>query len=123
MDSKLEVILSFGSIILKSINENDIESLRIWKNKNRQYFFYKKLLTTQEQKLWYLSYLDRKNDYIFMVLYNDVKIGCMGFREINGFVDIYNVILGINEFGKKGLMSKALNILCNYILDNLPKRL
>ncbi len=118
MDSKLEVILSFDNIVLRSIDENDIDNLRMWKNANREAFFYNKIITRDDQKKWYDEYICRKKDYIFMVLYKDVKIGCIGFREINGIIDIYNVILGKNEFGRKGLMSKALATICSYIFNN-----
>ena len=121
MDSKLEVILSSGNITLKSINENDIDCLRMWKNSNREAFFYKNIITKSDQEKWYDKYISREDDYIFIVLYNKVKIGCIGYREINGYIDIYNVILEKDEFSRKGLMSRALKMFCSYLFDNIKK--
>ena len=117
--SKIHIDSMENDIVLASINKDDLEPLRKWKNANRGAFFHKEIITESGQKKWYDKYTSAENDYIFMVLYNSVKIGCLGYREMNGLIDIYNVILGKNEFGKKGLMGSALRILCSYLYDNI----
>ncbi len=72
----------------------------------------------QESPLLNLTILP-EDDYIFMVTLNGIKIGCMGYRKNNGLIDIYNVMLGKNEFARKGLMGRALRMLCSYLYDNI----
>ena len=91
----------------------------IFDKKNRRYFFHKEIIKKSGQKRWYDKYFQLKNDYIFMVLYKGLRIGCIGYREICSIIDIYNVILGRMEYGKKGLMGKALLLLCSYLMDNI----
>ena len=110
-------------IALESAGHEDIGLLRDWKNANRIYFFYNKLITRRQQEDWFRDYMQRQDDYIFMVVHNGKKIGCMGFRTTEGRIDIYNVILGQEEFGKKGLMSIALKLMCSYLIDSFDKEI
>jgi len=101
-------------VTLRSINETHIERLRKWKNKHRKAFFFRETISRQMQHEWFQEYLDRADDYMFVVQFKGMTIGCMGFRYIDGEVDIYNVMLGIAAMGKRGIMGQALHILCNY---------
>jgi ribosomal protein S18 acetylase RimI-like enzyme len=95
----------------------DIELLRKWKNKNRKYFFYKQIITKKQQLKWFKDYSDRIDDYIFIVMYGDLRVGCIGFRLIDDVIDIYNVILGDIHFKSKGIMSQALNLMYGFMPD------
>lgn len=103
---------------IRSITQNDAEDLRVWKNNNRNSFFYKQEILPEEQAKWYHNYLLREDDYIFIVevLNNDTweKIGCLGFRVVEGTIDLYNVIRGrITE--ARSSMREAMHILLAYI--------
>lgn len=120
---KIKIKSSEGDIILNTIEKNDIELLRKWKNNNRKYFFYNKIIKAQQQVEWYHSYLNNTDDYIFLVEYAGSKIGCIGFRLMDDVIDIYNVILGNKEFGERGIMGRALKLMCSYIMDNYNKEI
>lgn len=119
--SKIEITSIERDITLETISREDIELLREWKNKNKKSFFYNKVITPGQQKEWYEDYLKRTDDYMFIIRFRSNMIGCMGFRVSGGLIDIYNVILGKKEFGGKGLMSRALRLLCSYIIDNFKE--
>lgn len=106
-----------NKITLQTIGKEDIELLRKWKNENKDYFFYNKEISPSEQLEWFDSYLERKEDYIFIIDYKGIKIGCIGFRVIDTQIDIYNVILGDKMFSRQGLMSLALKLMCSYVID------
>ncbi len=106
---------NFANVILKTAEEKDCENLRQWKNAHRSLFFFQDIISSDQQQKWFQEYLERQNDYMFMVVYKFIPIGCMGFRLINGEADIYNVILGRPAMGGKGLMSHALRLMCSYI--------
>ena len=41
---------------LRSIDDNDIEDLRNWKNKNKDSFFLNKEITEEQQQKWFASF-------------------------------------------------------------------
>lgn len=105
-------------VSLRTITESDLENLRIWKNQNRKSFFYQEVISPADQRKWFEGYLERLNDYLFVILSGDPVIGCLGFRYVDEHIDIYNVIRGVSSVNSKGFMSKALRIMCSYVLEN-----
>lgn len=98
--------------MLKSINQNDIELLRQWKNENRNSFFHKEYITEEQQKQWFTSFSQRKNDYMFLVYSDGKPIGCMGIRLLDHVWDVYNVIRGIGS--GNGIMSRAMKYMLSH---------
>lgn len=105
-------------LILETAGVDDIEKLRLWKNENRQYFFNKYIISESDQAKWFNDFLMIEDDYIFIIKYGGVGIGCIGFRMLNGVIDVYNVIIGDKQYLSKGIMSFALVLMCSFILDN-----
>lgn len=101
-------------VILQSIRQVDLEDLRQWKNSNRECFFFKDVITREGQERWYKAYLERADDFMFVILAENKPVGCIGFRRIENRIDVYNVILGIPEMGKKGYMGHALSMMCAF---------
>lgn len=115
---KLTLYTEFGDLSLRSIEKKDQENLRNWKNQNRQFFFFKDLISLVDQMKWFSEYLKRLDDYIFVVSIHMQDIGCLGFRLSNGDeIDIYNVILGLPSMGKKGFMSQSIRMMCSFVLQ------
>jgi RimJ/RimL family protein N-acetyltransferase len=108
----------FDDVTLRTITETDCDNLRQWKNDNRRAFFSQDIISPQMQMKWFQSYLERENDFMFMVMFNSEPIGCMGFHMLEGQADIYNVILGRLDMAGKGIMSKGLLIMCSYIYSD-----
>lgn len=112
------------NIRLRSIEERDIEELRLWKNRNASSFFYQKEISHEEQEIWFYQYLLRPNDYIFMAeIQGDgewYKFGCMGYRESGDEIDLYNIIRG-NETKMRSSMKTAMSILLNHLLEVYTK--
>ena len=101
-------------ISLRLIEYKDIETLRVWRNENKEAFFYNELINKEEQIEWFKDYLKRDNR-IYMVSYQDINIGCMGYRLFEESIEIYNVILGDKRYKRQGLMSEALQVLLKII--------
>jgi RimJ/RimL family protein N-acetyltransferase len=104
----------FPGIVLKSACYKDIENLRVWKNENKESFFFKGIISPSDQIKWYSGYLERSDDFMFIVNVLNRPIGCMGFRYEDNVVDIYNVILGDPKMSRKGYMEKAFHIMSIY---------
>ena len=99
-----------SDIKVRLIEEKDLDNLRKWKNANKAAFFYKKNITIKQQAQWFAEYLKRnkeQSDFMFIVEYKGVDVGCMGYRIIYGVIDIYNVILGNKEYEGKKIISTA----------------
>lgn len=101
---------------LRTISETDLENLRQWKNSNRFSFFFQNIIAPEQQAQWFRGYLERVNDYMFMVACDQQSIGCMGFRFIEGVADIYNVIRGNSGIKRRGLISQGMRLMCSFIL-------
>lgn len=119
--NKIRIKSYENDIILSTIEKKDIELLRKWKNENREYFFYKKIISPQQQQEWFKSYLDINSEFIFVIEYDGLKVGYIGYRFMNDNIDIYNVILGNRKYSGRGIMSKALRLICSYVMDNYKK--
>jgi len=107
-------------ISYRLITEDDIEDLRIWKNVNKDGFFYKRNITKKAQKKWYKEYIERNTrgqDFMFIACYGDVKAGCIGYRIINGRIDIYNFMLGNKELEGKKILSTVAKTLWRNLKD------
>ena len=100
---------------VRSIEEEDIELLRIWKNYYRDLFFFKDIITEDMQKNWFKSYLQREHDFMLIILNKNKKMGCLGFRRLDDRVDLYNLIIGQQKNNGNGYMTNALDLVCEEI--------
>ena len=95
MENKDSILTLTGheDLRLRTINENDIEDLRSWKNENKNSFFLSQDITPEQQQKWFTAFSARENDHMFIVEQQTEghwkKIGCMGFRRLDdeGCVD------------------------------------
>lgn len=101
-----------SSLSVHTISREDINFLRIWKNRHRNSFIFKAFITPTMQSAWFESYRKREHDFMMVIEKDGKKIGCLGFRRLADRVDVYNVILGEKHYSKKGHMAKALLLIC-----------
>jgi ribosomal protein S18 acetylase RimI-like enzyme len=112
-----------NNLLLRSINEGDIEQLRKWKNDHREYFFHKDIITVEQQKKWFSKFATNLNDFMFLINYNGEDIGCMGFRMLDDKADIYNVILGKKAYTRRGIMSASFRMMIEYIMSRYTENI
>jgi ribosomal protein S18 acetylase RimI-like enzyme len=103
-----------NSLHLTTVSDVHLERIRNWKNSERNFFFHKELITSAQQLDWFQNYLQRKNDFMFVINYSNIDIGCIGIRQIQNEWDIYNVIIGDKKFSKMGLMRTGLKEVINF---------
>lgn len=109
-------------VALRAIAEADLDDLRRWKNANREAFFFKGDITPEMQAQWYVEYLKRPRDAMFIVESGALRVGCMGFRLLEGMADCYNMMASPEGSGR-GLMKAAMRLMCGYILDSHAGRI
>jgi RimJ/RimL family protein N-acetyltransferase len=116
--SEIKIVVPFlPDLVLRAASEDDLENLRQWKNEQKEFFFHKYEITSDQQIHWYKSFLERSHDLLFIVEFEGRAFGCMGIRWLEGYWDVYNVILGVSAFGKKGYMGRAFDALLDYTLS------
>jgi hypothetical protein len=100
---------------LHTISSRDLEDLRMWKNLNRERFFYKGIITPEQQLQWYDGYLSRQNDMMFVVQKKSLRLGCVGIRSVRDIMDIYNLMRWFDKHRPGGEMGHAVRIMCSYV--------
>jgi len=99
---------------LRSAGPGDLERLRSWKNGAKESFFHKGDINELMQRAWFAGYLERADDFMFIVECEGRDAGCLGFRLHDDAADIYNVIAAPEKRGQ-GVMTAALRLLCSHI--------
>ena len=99
---------------LVSADWSDLESLRQWKNAHARWFFHKDSISVLQQREWFIHYLRREHDYMFLIATDSgTPSGCLGFRRLDGLLDGYNLIRGTDQ-SPRGTMRAALLLMASY---------
>lgn len=119
--NRYQKIMNNERWFLRLITQDDLELLRNWKNAHRNRFFYKDLISKDEQKKWFEKYQQREDDYMFILEeVNGNCVGCLGYRIVNGKIDLYNIIRG-RDSQEDATMRDAMLLLVEY-LKNIEKK-
>lgn len=62
-----QFLCEYGSVLLRPLQENDIEPLRVLRNSQREFFFNSDIITEEMQKTWYIEYLNKRDDLMCAV--------------------------------------------------------
>lgn len=106
---------------LRLAEADDNETLRLWKNQHKRYFFLKQDITPDQQAAWFASYQERPHDHVFMVdeegAEGYVTVGVVAARLLpdEGTVDLYNIMRGARTPADHTNMGTALLSLCSAI--------
>jgi ribosomal protein S18 acetylase RimI-like enzyme len=110
------VVPKLPALGLRAASQADLDLLRKWKNEQRQFFFHQEEITEDQQKQWYESFIKRPYDLMLMTTYEQQVFGCLGIRWQEDHWDIYNIILGLQDFGSRGLMGQSFAALLAYAI-------
>lgn len=108
--------LESDGVVLRSIETQDLEFLRVLKNDNRKSFFFQDLISPEMQTRWFEGYRQRALDFMFVVEFEGRRCGSMGFRIKDGVADCYNII-GSPDCAGRGVMRRAMVRLCEYVAE------
>lgn len=80
----MSFILKQYGIILKRIDENDIELIRKGRNSPsiRKWMGYKKVISVASQKKWFYS-INNKYNYYFLIIIGEKPIGVINCKDVN----------------------------------------
>lgn len=100
---------------LRSIGSKDIENLRCWKNRHRNSFFHKEIISHEQQRDWFSAYISDEKNYMFVVVVAGQAIGSMGYRVEKDYIDVYNIMRGVETNIDKFSMADAFKLMLSYI--------
>jgi RimJ/RimL family protein N-acetyltransferase len=101
-------------VSLRPITKEDIEQIRIWRNKSRQWFVYKKEISPEQQLAWWETYSKSTNDQMF-VIETDKPIGAVALYNIEADrAEFGRLMIGEDGYAKKGYAVAATQLLLEY---------
>jgi acetyltransferase, GNAT family len=117
----------FEDIVLKSLEQKNIEDLRILRNKkeNRKCFIYQNEITREEQEKWYKNYLKKENDIMFSAFINGVLEKPIGYAALYDIdksskkCEFGRIIVDKSRISKKGIGYQITKCLCEIGFEKL----
>lgn len=115
----------YERIMLLPLEESDIEELRILRNQERQFFSTTGIITQENQKKWYESYLKKKNDIMFKVVKKDAPdcfVGAIAVYDISddlATAEVGRTVIDKNKAPEKGIGMEATKAVCKFAFDVL----
>ena len=108
---------SLDGFSMESIDSSHLELIRRWRNANRDRFFFQEEITTHGQQEWYAGYLQRPEDWIFVIRENGGFAGCAGYRIMDGAADIHTVLRNEELDRRSSAIAHGIDLLTNYIAE------
>lgn len=122
---KHNYIYEYKRIILKPLEETDIEQLRILRNSQKEFFVSQEEISCENQKIWFSKYLENENDIMFKVVKRDEP------EQFIGAIALYDIKWDdmVSECGRtvidktlapeKGIGMEATKAVCRFGFDVL----
>lgn len=114
-----------SDIKLKPINDNDIEIMRQWRNKENitnNIFIDNRIISEEDQIRWYKRYKINKYDEMFIIKINEISVGTVALYNIDyksGSAEFGRLLIGdINNRGKN-IALIATKAICYYGFNGL----
>lgn len=117
----------FEDIVLKLLEQKNIEDLRILRNKkeNRKCFIYQNEITREEQEKWYKNYLKKENDIMFSAFISGVLEKPIGYAALYDIdknskkCEFGRIIVDKSRISKKGIGYQITKCLCEIGFEKL----
>lgn len=115
-------------VVLKPLTINDIEELRILRNKEAQFFLDTKQISKESQAKWFAKYLEKSNDIMFVVSKKDnpdVFIGVIAAYDIdfdNKVCEIGRTLIDKEKAPEKGIGTDATKAICSFCFNVLKMK-
>lgn len=110
---------------LRRIDFTDLEHMRVWRNESpaRQYFFDRRLLSTEDQEAWYDAYLKTGADEMFIIeTFDSRPVGMVGLRNVdrdNDQAEVGRLVVAPEAYPGLDIARDALNTLIRHGFETL----
>ena len=115
----------FKRIILKPLEKDDIENLRVLRNKVSRFFLDNSIITAENQEKWYRHYLQKDNDFMFKVVKRDnpnIFVGAVAIYDIAddySTAEVGRIMVDKNKAPEKGIGTEVTKAACFFAFDVL----
>jgi len=116
---KFDVHISSNKVELHPLQYADIQLLRSWRNQDniRSYYISQKIITFDEQLLWWKNYKSNKNDYMFLIQpkNSNEKIGAVGLYNIyEKEAEFGRFMIGNEQYRGQGMALEACKLILQF---------
>ena len=121
---KHEYFTKADRVILRPLESEDLEKMRLLRNQNRSRFIDTMEITAETQSRWYACYLYRAGDYMFSVFHeeSDKWIGAVGLYDVNmecGVGEFGRLLIGRELVPERGMGVDATKAVCDFAFRQL----
>ena len=115
-------------IILKPLEAEDIENLRILRNRNRHFFATQAEITKEGQKNWYCSYLNKDNDIMFKVVLSkkpEQFVGAVAVYDIDWeqkVCEFGRIVIDKELAAQRGIGTETVEGICCFAFTKLKMK-
>jgi RimJ/RimL family protein N-acetyltransferase len=100
--------LDYNTVLLRPLEETDIDSMRLLRNKCRNSFINSNEISSEEQRKWYQNYLGKPGDYMFSIIYRDAWVGAVALYNVDSsHAEFGRLMINKEVTGRKGLGVEA----------------
>jgi RimJ/RimL family protein N-acetyltransferase len=107
---------AFRSIELEPLTRENIEYLRVLRNRNKKWFLDSVDIASEEQEIWFSKYVNNKKDFMFQSIYDGYIIGFVGICNVdllNKKAELGRLIVDCDKTKKHGIGREIVKCACN----------
>ena len=123
---KMSNMIKGNGIVLRELENKDIEMIRIWRNQEdvRNNFVNSDIISPEQQINWYNAYCLSETDLMFIIEEAESlrPIGSVSLYNINTkdkVAEFGRLMIGERSFRGKGIALKASSLICKYAFDKI----
>lgn len=122
---KHDYIFEFARIVLKPLDHEDIQNLRVLRNKERQFFSSQFMISEEKQEEWYKNYLSKSDDIMFKVVKKEALedfVGAIAVYDIDykqSIAEVGRTLIDKERCMAKGIGLDATRAVCKFAFDVL----
>lgn len=128
-DELVEAEFEAGGIAVRQVTTDDLEFLRVLRNRNRQWFFDDREITPQDQATWFDRLATDSRCRFFVVAEQGRPLGTLSLTDRGEAVELGNLLLeeerrglGIIEYACRVVMKPHVRYIARVKADNQPSR-
>lgn len=116
-----------GRIRLRLLEESDLAMTLFWRNQDdiRKWFLSSEMISLTHHYEWYREYLERDNDYVFVIEeLRDLRravgqVSIYGIDYVDKKAEYGRLMIGDPEARRKGIAKEATKLILRYCLNEL----
>lgn len=118
-------IIESERLILKPLVEENIEDLRLLRNREKKYFYSQEDISYESQLQWFANYQKKENDIMFSIFKKDSPnnyIGSIALYDINKIdknAEFGRIVIDKKKCTDKGIGAEAIKALINFAFFSL----